>query len=205
MDDAQLLETGIRQMQVSADASQRRALLQFVRLLQKWNRVYNLTAVQGSREIIRRHVFDSLTVMPYIGGRRVIDVGSGAGLPGLVLAILCCDREFLLLDARARKTRFMQQAIIEIGLKNVQVCQHRVQQYVPESGFDTVVSRAFASTETLFASVDHLLARGRVVLMLGRDPALQSLPSGYRLTGVYPVRIPDAETSRHIATVEKCA
>ena len=205
MDDAQLLGTGLREMHASADVNQRQALLQFVRLLQKWNRVYNLTATRGSREIIRRHVFDSLTVMPYIEGRRVIDVGSGAGLPGLVLAILCGEREFVLLDANARKTRFMRQAIIETGLKNARVCQQRVEQYVPENGFDTVVSRAFAPGGALFASVDHLLDRGRVVLMLGREPGLPDLPSGYRLTGMYPARIPGVKTHRHIATVEKGA
>lgn len=200
-----MLEAGLRQLQVPADTSQRKALLQFVRLLQKWNRAYNLTAVSGTEAIISRHIFDSLTAVPYIGGRRVIDVGSGAGLPGIPLATVCRDKEFLLLDAKAKKTRFIQQSIIEIGLKNVQVHQQRVEQYVSPHGFDTVVSRAFASVEKLLASVDHLLVRGRVVIMLGKQARLQNLPSGYRLTGVYPVRIPDTDASRHIAMVEKSA
>ena len=205
MDDARLLEAGIRQLQVTADASQRNALLQFVRLLHKWNRRYSLTAVSGTDAIISRHVFDSLTAVPYIGGRRVIDVGSGAGLPGIPLAILCRDREFLLLDANSKKTRFVQQAIIEIGLKNVQVCRQRVEQYVPPRGFDTVVSRAFAPSEKVLASVDHLMTRGRVVLMLGKQARVRSLPSGYHLTGMYPVCVPNTKASRHIATIEKCA
>lgn len=204
-EETRLLEAGIRQLPVTADASQRNALLQFARLLQKWNRVHNLTAVRGTEAIIRRHVLDSLTAVPYLGGRRVIDVGSGAGLPGLPLAILCRDREFLLLDANAKKTRFVQQAIIEIGLKNAQVCQQRVEQYVPAHGFDTVVSRAFAPSEKLLASVDHLVTRGRVVLMLGKQTRLRKLPSGYRLTGVHPVCAPYTKASRHIATIEKYA
>lgn len=205
MDDVRGLEAGIRQLQVLADASQRAALLQFVRLLQKWNRTYNLTAVYGTEAIISRHIFDSLTAVPYIGGRHVIDVGSGAGLPGIPLAIVCRDREFLLLDANSKKTRFIRQSIIEIGLKNVQVCQQRVEQYVPPHGFDTVVSRAFAPTEKLLASVGHLLVRGRVIIMLGKRARLRDLPSGYRLAGVYPVGIPNTDTSRHIAVVEKNA
>ena len=192
-------------MQVAADASCREALLQFVGLLQKWNRAYNLTATAGTETLIRRHIFDSLSPLPYIEGQRVIDVGSGAGLPGIPLAIVCPEREFLLLDANAKKTTFIRQCIIELGLQNVQVHRQRVEAFTPQKPFDTVVSRALAPVHRLLAWVDHLLVRGRVLLMLGQDRELPELPKGYRLQGVYPADVPHAETPRHIGVIDKHA
>ena len=201
--DGPQLEAGLRQMQIPADTGCRQALLQFMQLLQKWNTAYNLTAVADTDTLLHRHVFDSLSLLPHLAGRRVIDVGSGAGLPGIPLAIACRDREFLLLDANAKKTRFIQQCIIEIGLQNARVNRQRVEAYVPPQGFDTVVSRALAPADTLLAWVDPLLERGRVLLMLGQGAALPELPSGYRLQGVYPAGVPGAGTGRQIAVLEK--
>ncbi|MXY15405.1 MAG: 16S rRNA (guanine(527)-N(7))-methyltransferase RsmG, partial [Proteobacteria bacterium] len=192
----------LRQMQIPADTDCRQALLQFMQLLQKWNTAYNLTAVADTDTLLHRHVFDSLSLLPHLAGRRVIDVGSGAGLPGIPLAIACRDREFLLLDANAKKTRFIQQCIIEIGLQNARVHRQRVEAYVPPQGFDTVVSRALAPADTLLAWVDPLLERGRVLLMLGQG-GLPELPGGYRLQGVYPAGVPGAGTGRQIAVLEK--
>ena len=199
--DGSQLEAGLRQMQIPADAACQQALLQFMQLLQKWNRAYNLAGAADTDTLIHRHVFDSLSLLPHLAGRRVIDVGSGAGLPGIPLAIACRDREFLLLDANAKKTRFIQQCIIEIGLQNAQVHRQRVQEYVPPQGFDTVVSRALAPADTLLAWVDPLLIRGRVLLMLGQAGCLPQLPHGYRLQGVYPAGVPGA--GRQIAVLEK--
>lgn len=174
-----------------------------MQLLQKWNTAYNLTAAADTDTLIHRHVFDSLSLLPHLAGRHVIDVGSGAGLPGIPLAIACQDREFLLLDANAKKTRFMQQCVIEIGLQNARVHRQRVEEYVPPQGFDTVVSRALAPADTLLAWVDPLLDRGRVLLMLGQAGGLPKLPGGYRLQGVYPAGVPGAGTGRQIAVLEK--
>lgn len=200
--DGPQLEAGLRQMQVPADIACRQALLQFMQLLQKWNAAYNLTAAVDTDTLLHRHVFDSLSLLPHLAGRHVIDVGSGAGLPGIPLAIACPDREFLLLDANAKKTRFIQQCIIEIGLQNASVHRQRVEEYVPPQGFDTVVSRALAPADTLLAWVDPLLDRGRVLLMLGQG-GLPELPGGYRLQGVYPAGVPGAGTGRQIAVLEK--
>ena len=203
LEDGLQFEAGLHQMQIAADVACKDALLQFVRLLQKWNRIYNLTAAADTETLIHRHIFDSLSPLPYITGTRVIDVGSGAGLPGIPLAIVCRDREFLLLDANAKKTRFIQQCIIEIGLENVQVRQQRIEDYIPSRGFDTVVSRALAPVQQLLAWVDHLLVRGRVLLMLGREHRLAKLPAGYHLEGMYPARVPHAQACRQIAVIDK--
>ena len=156
MNSAQLLKSGAQQLQLSINESQIQALLHYVELLQKWNKTYNLTAIEATDEIIRKHILDSLSLVPYLNGSRVFDVGSGAGLPGIPLAIVCKDKQFLLLDASVKKTRFIQQAIIEVRLNNVQVVQQRVERYAPQHEFDTVVSRAFASSEKLLASTYHL-------------------------------------------------
>lgn len=201
--DGPQLEAGLQQMQVPADTACRQALLQFVQLLQKWNRAYNLTGATDTETLLHRHVLDSLSLWPHLAGRRVIDVGSGGGLPGIPLAIASRDREFLLLDANAKKTRFIRQCIIEIGLQNARVHQQRVEDYRPPQGFDTVVSRALAPAGMLLAWVDPLLARGRVLLMLGQARGLPELPRGYRLQGVYPAGVPGAGPGRQIAVLEK--
>ena len=144
-----------------------------------------------------------MTVATYLKGKRIIDVGSGAGLPGIPLAIAHKDKEFLLLDANAKKTRFIQQAIIEVGLKNAQVVQQRVEQFSPAHEFDTVVSRAFAASERLIESIDHFVTQGQVIVMLGKRTQLQHLPQNYSLIGIYAINIPNLNANRHIAILEK--
>lgn len=203
MNYAELLQSGVKQLHISINATQLDALLRFVELLQKWNKTYNLTAVEEAEEIINKHILDSLTVAAYLKGKRIIDVGSGAGLPGIPLAIAHKDKEFLLLDANAKKTRFIQQAIIEVGLKNAQVVQQRVEQFAPAHEFDTVVSRAFAASERLIESIDHFVTQGQVIVMLGKRTQLQHLPQSYTLIGIYAVNIPNLNANRHIAILEK--
>lgn len=203
MNHARLLRKGAEQLHISLDEAQVDALLRFVNLLQKWNKAYNLSAIKTTREIITKHILDSLSIAPYIQGKRVVDVGSGAGLPGVPLACTCKDKEFLLLDTKAKKTRFIQQAIIEIELKNVQVVQQNVVQYTPLQEFDTVISRAFTNGTKLLEMVDHLLLQGQVIIMLGKQMQLQRLPENYTLAGVYAVHVPMLQASRHIVVVEK--
>ncbi len=205
MNYAELLQSGVKQLHISLNEAQLNALLRFVELLQKWNKTYNLTAIEGSEEIINKHILDSLTVATYLKGKRIIDVGSGAGLPGIPLAIAHKDKEFLLLDANAKKARFIQQTIIEVGLKNAQVVQQRVEQFAPAHEFDTVVSRAFAASERLIESIDHLVSQGQVIVMLGKRTQLQHLPQNYSLIGIYAVHIPNLYANRHIAVIKKKA
>lgn len=206
MNYAGLLRAGAERLHIHMEEGQVDALLQFAALLQKWNKVYSLSSIRGMKEIIIRHILDSLSVAPYLHhGRRVIDVGSGAGLPGIPLACIFQDKGFLLLDVSIKKVCFIRQTIIELGLKNVGVMQQDVKRYRPSREFDTVVSRAFARDEKLLKAVDHLLSRGRVIVMLGKQTRFRGLPKSYALAGVYKAQVPMLQASRHIAVIEKSA
>jgi 16S rRNA (guanine527-N7)-methyltransferase len=211
MNSSQLLASGVQQLNIHADNEQLSLFMKYVQLLQKWNQTYNLTAIEDTDEIISKHILDSLSVAEYLQGKNIIDVGSGAGLPGIPLAILCKNKQFTLLDCNAKKTRFIQQATIDIGLKNIQIIQQRVENYQPlnrsEEEFNTLVSRAFASSDMLFSSCGHLLnnlsENGRIIFMLGKQKQLEALPNRYNVVDIHNIEIPNLEAQRHIAIVEK--
>ena len=165
MDDLGIrLSEGISALDIPSTQEQQRKLLAFLRLIDKWNRVYNLTAIRDLRTGVDLHLLDSLTVWPYLRGERIIDVGTGAGLPGIPLAIMSGSRHFVLLDSNAKKTRFVQQAVIELGLPNVEVITTRVEDYRPERAFDTVVTRAYASLADILSKTRRLLIPRGVIL-----------------------------------------
>ncbi len=155
---ARQLSEGLKTMGLSLSASQQQALVDYLALLLKWNRAYNLTAVRDPRQMVSRQLLDSLSILPWIRGPRVLDVGTGAGLPGIPLAIALPGFEFLLLDSNGKKTRFVQQAVIELGLPNVEVRQARVEQLADACGFDTITSRAFADLHEMLDLTGHLRA-----------------------------------------------
>ncbi len=126
-----ILIAGLESLRLSVDEDQVERLIGFIKLIEKWNKAYNLTAIRDREEMVRLHLLDSLAVLGFIKGRRVIDIGTGAGLPGIPLAICLPEIEFVLLDSNAKKTRFVQQAVLELKLKNVTVCHSRVEQYHP--------------------------------------------------------------------------
>jgi 16S rRNA (guanine527-N7)-methyltransferase len=174
-----------------------------VRLLAKWNSAYNLTAVRDPLEMVTRHLLDSLVVAPHLYGARVLDVGTGPGLPGIPLAVARPELAFTLLDANAKKTRFVVQAVGELVLKNVEVVQSRVENYRPSRIFDTVVSRAFASIADMLAHARHLCAPGgRFLAMKGAYPEeeLKALPDGYDYE-VVPLAVPGLDAARHVVIV----
>lgn len=197
------LEKGVKKLNICLEKQQIQALQIFVTLLQKWNKSYNLTAINDESEIISKHILDSLSALPYLHGKNIIDVGTGAGLPGLPLAIACVDKDFLLLDASAKKINFVQQIIIELGLNNVQVLQQRVEEYSPKLKFDTVISRAFANANKLLTAIDHLYTQGQVLVMLAKQNSLQNIPKRYNLVAVHPIEIPTLNACRHIAVIRK--
>ena len=150
MDDSRkLLLTGLECLKLEATEAQQNLLLAFVDLIQKWNKAYNLTAIRNRDEILRLHILDSLAVLPYITGQRIIDVGTGAGLPGIPLAIFMPDVQFTLLDSNSKKTRFVQQVILELKLNNVEVVHSRVENLGRDAEYDAVLSRAFASVNDI--------------------------------------------------------
>ena len=151
-----LLQQGCDDLEVCIAASQRQQLLEYVALLAKWNKAYNLTAVRDEAQMVVRHLLDSLAVVPYLTGKRLIDVGTGAGLPGIPLAILFPEREFHLLDSNGKKTRFLTQVKNELGLTNLQVVNSRVEAFEPGQPFDGITSRAFASLADFTQLTRHL-------------------------------------------------
>ena len=182
----------------------RQRLLAFVRLLAKWNAAYNLTAVRDPEEMITRHLLDSLVLLPYLQGPRVLDIGTGPGLPGIPLAVSRPDYYFTLLDANAKKTRFVTQAVGELGLKNVEVVQARVENYRPEQKFDTLVARAFSSIADMLNNAQHLCAPGgRFLAMKGVYPEeeLAAIPADFAVSEVVVLKVPGLDAARHLAII----
>jgi 16S rRNA (guanine527-N7)-methyltransferase len=200
------LREGLALLKIELSVSQVERSLAFVALLQKWNRAYNLTAVRDPGEMLSQHVLDSLSVLPYLWGERLLDVGAGAGLPGIPLAIARPDIQATLLDSNGKKTRFMQQAVLELALDNVEVIKSRLEEYRPARPFDTVTSRAFGSLAEFLQMGAPLCSReGRLLAMKGKNPE-QEL-QGVDLKGFAPViqrlQVPGVNAERHIVCLSK--
>lgn len=182
------------------------SLYNYIKLLEKWNKAYNLTAVRELKAMVIHHLLDSLVVLPWLRGLRFLDVGTGAGLPGIPLAIAAPQREFTLLDSNGKKVRFLRQAVEELGLSNVRPIQKRAQHLVDKPGFDMVLSRAFASLVDMVAGTGHLLAEdGRWLAMKGVYPheEIAALPAEIELETVAPVQVPGLEAQRHLVILQR--
>ena len=195
---AQELMRGIAQLGLKITPEAQQNLLNYLALLQKWNRVYNLTAIRQPEQMVSHHLLDSLAVLPYLWPGRWLDVGCGAGLPGVVLALMRPEWAFTLLDSNSKKTSFVQQAVIELGLRNVSVCCTRVEDWQPGQCFDGIISRAFAETADFTAQTRRLLAQeGRWVAMKGvPDQELERLPADVRVERIIPLQVPGLEAAR---------
>lgn len=183
-------------------------LVAYLAELNKWNAAYNLTAVRNPADMVARHILDSLTVLPYLRGKRILDAGTGAGLPGIPLALSCPDRQFTLLDSNGKKVRFVQHAVATLRLHNVDVVQARAETLKPDAAYDCVVSRAFCSLADFVANSAHLLLPGGCLLaMKGRRPdaELATLPAGWRAAAVDPVAVPGLDGERHIVVLAPAA
>ncbi len=181
-------------------------LLQYILFLDKWNRIYNLTAVRKPEEMVTKHVFDSLTLLPVITGAHLADVGSGAGLPGIPLAIVRPDWYVTLIESNQKKAAFLTQASIELALKNVKVVCERAERFFPAEKFDTVISRAFADLSTFVSSAGHLCAensKSRLIAMKGRfpDAELMQLPEQFEVEKVVRVMVPGLRAARHLIVI----
>jgi len=199
-----VLDEGVGRLGLALEGTQRERLLAFLALLAKWNRAYNLTAVRAPGEMVVRHLLDSLSLLPHLSGGRVLDVGSGGGLPGIPLAIAAPQRCFTLLDSNSKKTRFLIQAAAELGLENLSVVHSRVESYRPPHLFDTITARAYATLAELLESAGHLLAAGgRVLAMKGAYPAeeLAAVPPPFRVVEVVRLEVPGLEAERHLVAL----
>jgi len=198
----QELQNGLSELGLSLAPSQIKLLLDFIALIEKWNKAYNLTAIRKKEEMVGLHLLDSLAILPHLHGTRIIDIGTGAGLPGIPLAVCCPAREFTLLDCNAKKTRFVQQAILELKLKNVTVCHQRVEDYQPTQGFDSILTRAFASLPDIIALTAHLLAENGVLLaMKGQQAEAEAAQVSVKTT-LIPINVPGIVAERCLIRVE---
>lgn len=201
MSNDRMWERGLKELDCNPNENQLSLLKQYVDLLERWNKTYNLTAVRDPKEMIPLHIFDSLAVADFIKGKHLLDVGSGAGLPTLPLAIIQPERHFTALDTNGKKSRFIQQAMIELGLKNVCVEQARVEKWLSPIKYDGVISRAFASIhDFVTSSSSHLTNDGTLYAMKGKYPVseLQYLPKRFSLHQEHKLLVPFVEGERHL-------
>ncbi|HSW69171.1 MAG TPA: 16S rRNA (guanine(527)-N(7))-methyltransferase RsmG [Gammaproteobacteria bacterium] len=181
-------------------------LLAYLELLKKWNRVYNLTAIRDWKDSILLHIIDSLSIRPYLHGNYIIDVGTGAGLPGIPLALVCHEKQFCLLDSNSKKTRFLSQVMYELELKNVEVVHARCEDFIPSKKFDSILSRAFASIQVMLESTEHLLAKdGQFLAMKGLYPEaeIKIIQPPFYITAVHKLAIKGLEAERHLVCTAK--
>lgn len=198
---ATALQAGLAQLPGAAlDAAQVSALLAYLELLQHWNRSFNLTAVRDRPSMIARHLLDSLSILPWLSGRHLLDAGTGAGLPGVPLAIARPAIEVTLLDSSGKKVRFLNHVCRELELRNAHPVQARLETYEPGHGFDTIVSRAFASLVDFAEATRHLAGSARLLAMKGRFPAaeLDLLPGWVQLHSVEKLEVPGLQEDRHL-------
>lgn len=194
------LADGLTRMRIGLDDTRQALLLDYLALMLKWNRAFNLTAIHDPGQVVPRQILDSLSILHLLEGRRILDVGSGAGLPGIPLAVACPGRGFTLLDSNGKKTRFLRQAVTELELDNVDVVRARAEEYHPAPRFDTVTSRAFAGLDKMAELLSHLVAPGGCMLaMKGKVPVdeIQEVRELGALTEIFPLQVPWTTGFRH--------
>jgi 16S rRNA (guanine527-N7)-methyltransferase len=196
----------VAQTSLQLSELQLQQLVQYVQLLDKWNSAYNLTSVRDPMEMLVKHIMDSLAVAPFIKGQRIIDVGTGPGLPGIPLAICFPDKEFTLLDSLGKRIRFLNQVKLQLGLKNVAPLQSRVEDHQPNPGYDVVLSRAFASLSDMIGWCAHLpAADGQFLAMKGAQAAeeIAALPDFVKVVANETLLVPELTGQRFLVIVEK--
>jgi len=197
---------GLVSMGIAVSPAQRSRLAAHLELVAKWNRVHNLTAVRETSQMVVLHLLDSLSVLPQLeGAHRIADVGTGPGFPGIPIAIVRDDCEVTLVESSHKKCTFLQQAKTELALANVTIACARVEQFVPSTKFDAVVSRAFSDLPDFVAQAGHLVAPGgKLIAMKGVYPfdEIARVPSTHRVAKVLELHVPTLEAKRHLVVLE---
>lgn len=198
------LVAGAGELGIVLTAEQSERLIDYLELLARWNLTYNLTAVRDPDEMITRHLLDSLAIAPHVRGASLIDLGTGAGLPGIPLAILGPERAVTLVDSNGKKTRFLREAVRVLGLANVRIENARAEDL--QGQYDCIVARAFASIADLLRVGGHLLAPDGVCLamkgLLDKDEVL-GLPAGFVISEVVPLNVPGLGAARHVVILRR--
>jgi len=201
---ADALGRGLADLGLEVEADTRKRLLDYLALLGKWNQTYNLTAIREPERMLTHHLLDSLAILPHVDADNLLDVGSGAGLPGIPLAIVRPGLAVTVIDASRKKSDFMRQAAIELGLANVESIHGRVEDYRPARPFARIVSRAFSELAEFVRLTRHLLAGdGRWLAMKGTLPSTEiEALSGARVAGIERLRVPGLDAERHLIIME---
>lgn len=201
---AEKLAAGVAEMGLPVSSETQQALLRYLALLEKWNKVYNLTAVRNPMEMVTLHLLDSLSVLPYIKSRNLLDVGSGGGLPGIVLAICLPDLQVTTIDTVQKKAIFMRQVKGELGLDNLEVVHARVERYQPEEKFEVIISRAFSELGLFVRLTEHLLKEsGRWFAMKGVSPDRELEGLDVAKSNIQPLSVAGLNAARHLIIFEK--
>ena len=201
------LNKGIFELGLVLSTEQQDLLLQYLLLLEKWNQVYNLTAIRNVVKMVSAHLLDSLSVVPYLPPGSMLDVGSGAGLPGIPIAVARPQFPVTLLDSNHKKTAFLRQAMADLGLVNATVVCERVETWSAPASFDVIISRAFSDLAEFVSVAGRLLApNGVIAAMKGLHPyeELERVPAGYRVKNVQALQVPGLDAERHLVLIE-CA
>jgi len=204
----QQLEFGLKQMGLHFSVPVQQKLVHYIQLIARWNKAFNLTAIRDVEEMVSKHLLDSLAVQPFVEGKTVLDVGSGAGLPGIPFAITSPDKHFVLIDSNGKKTRFLMQAKIDLKLDNVEVVNKRVEDYRPMKDghriyFDVITARAYATTDAILSSSSHLQNEAtRILVMQGRlDEQINS--DQYELLESHVLDVYGLDAERHLLEIKK--
>ena len=204
---ALILADGIKELKLDLQQTQHEQLLDYLALLFKWNKVYNLTSVRDPMQMMTHHLFDSLAAVPaFQGALNVLDVGAGGGLPGMVLAIACPAMKVAMIDTVHKKTAFLTQVKAELALANVAVYTMRVEQLEVSDKFDVITSRAFADLSDFVNWSGHLLAQGgQFIALKGTAPPEEQerLPKEWKVTKLLPLRVPGLDAERHLVFIQK--
>ena len=182
-------------------------LLAYLALLARWNATYNLTAIRDPRDMVAKHLLDSLAMQPFVRGLRTLaDLGTGPGLPGIPLAIATPGLQVTLVESNGKKARFLREAVRQLGLGNVQVAESRIEAFQPGTHFDAITARALATLPLILELGGHLPGPGgRLLAMKGvvPDEEIATLPAGWRLAAVHPLRVPGLDAERHLVEVAR--
>lgn len=208
VDPGELLEDGILELGLEERLGGDELLMEFVTELMNWNRVYNLTSVRKPTDIITRHILDSLSVFEHLHGERILDIGTGAGLPGIPLAIACPEREFVLLDSSSKKLRFVRQTLGILKLENVELVNSRIEEYRTETPFDTIICRAFSDLPEYYRHASRLCRPdGRLLAMKGVYPMteIECLQDTGVHADVIPLKVPGLDAERHVVVMQPTA
>lgn len=196
------LSTGLKALGLAVSPDQEKNIITYLELLGKWGRAYNLTAIREPALMVTHHVLDSLSATPFLTGTRLLDVGSGAGLPGLPLAIVMPQVSVTLIESRQKRVQFLLHAVARLGLTNVDVVHQRVERYQPSAKFDTLITRAFGSIAEFVDKTEHMCAiHGRIIALKGQYPSAEldaALRQGCMVQTVHVVDVPGLGAQRHI-------